>query len=651
MPKAIYTPTVDQAGYILTTVNGGTGANNATAAASTFGLMTEAHIGTENGAIRLVNGKIPSNYVESLLPSNTCNLDGPLSVEVNSVTPYAITDYDRYGSYTITAASGSVSRVGGVITYTAPATIGVFGFVVNGRTIPISVAAIKPAKPAITSPLAGVMTNAYNTVITSSAFYISGPVATHLSSDWQVATDASFVNIVASVTNSVTALTTYAPAGLLAATVYYARVRYNTATYGSSDWSIVSSFTTKVYTIPNHEMAKLVASDKLANDYFGWSVSISGDGSRVVVGAYLADPGGTSDAGAAYIFLRTGTTWTQEAKIFASDKVASDQFGTSVSISSDGSRVVVGALYSDPSGITNAGAAYIYLRTGTTWSQEAKLTASDKAASDYFGSSVSISSDGSRVVVGAYASDPGGTSDAGAVYIYLRTGTTWTQEAKITASDKLASDYFGISVSITSDGSRVVVGADSSSPGGTSDAGAAYIFLRTGTTWTQEAKIFASDKVASDQFGTSVSISSDGSRVVVGAYASDPEGITNAGAAYIFLRTGTTWTQEAKLTASDKATIDYFGISVAISGDGTRVVVGADGSDPSGITSSGAAYIYLRTGTTWTQEAKIIASDKAASDHFGQSVAITSDGTKIVVGADSSSPGGTSDAGAAYIFE
>jgi hypothetical protein len=157
---------------------------------------------------------------------------------------------------------------------------------------------------------------------------------------------------------------------------------------------------------------------------------MNADGSRVVVGANQADPGGTTNAGAAYIFTRSvgSTTWTQEFKLIASDKVASDQFGSSVAMNADGSRVVVGARLSDPGGTTNAGAAYIFIRSGgsTTWTEESKLIASDKGASDVFGASVAMNADGSRVVVGASSADPGGTTDAGAAYVCgLLTNGTW----------------------------------------------------------------------------------------------------------------------------------------------------------------------------------------------------------------------------------
>jgi len=386
----------------------------------------------------------------------------------------------------------------------------------------------------------------------------------------------------------------------------------------SANWSLMS------------QQAKIQASDLQADDQFGYSVAIYGN--TAVVGARLEDTGGSND-GSAYIFTRSGTTWTQQQKIQASDRQASDSFGHSVAISGD--TVVVGAVYEDTGG-AGAGAAYIFTRSGTTWTQQQKIQASDKQANDYFGYSVAISGD--TVVVGASWEDTGG-QQAGAAYVFTRSGTTWTQQQKIQASDRQASDYFGGSVSI--DGDTVVVGAIGEDTGANS-AGAAYVFTRSGTTWTQQAKIQASDAQAVDQFGWSVSISGD--IVVVGAYEEDTGG-TNAGSAYVFTRSGTTWTQQQKIQASDIGAGDGFGQSVSISGD--IVVVGAGGEDPSGFTDAGAAYVFARSGTTWTQQRKILASDFDSNDYFGRSVSIY--GNTVVVGADHEDTG-AADAGAAYIF-
>jgi hypothetical protein len=378
------------------------------------------------------------------------------------------------------------------------------------------------------------------------------------------------------------------------------------------------------------QQQKIVASDAQAGDYFGRSAAISGD--TVVVAAYGEDTT-AGGAGAAYIFTRSGTTWSQQQKIQASDAQAGDNLGYSVGI--DGDTLVVGAHKEDNTGGADAGAAYIFTRSGTTWSQQAKLTASDAQATDYFGWSVAI--DGDTVVVGAYYEDAGG-GDAGAAYIFTRSGTTWSQQAKLTASDAQATDYFGISAAISGD--TVVVGAYQEDTGG-SKAGAAYVFTRSGTTWSQQQKIQASDKQAGDYFGRSAAISGD--TVVVGAYREDTTA-SDAGAAYIFTRSGTTWSQQQKIQASDAQASDNFGISAAISGD--IVVVGSYVEDTTA-TDAGAAYIFTRSGTTWSQDKKIQASDAQASDNLGYSLGI--DGDTVVVGAHKEDYWGT-DAGAAYIF-
>jgi hypothetical protein len=351
-----------------------------------------------------------------------------------------------------------------------------------------------------------------------------------------------------------------------------------------------------------------------------------------------------NDAQASYP-LTIDPTWTQEAKLVASDKARDDNFGYSVSLSAD--RALVGAPQSDPGGTANAGAAYIFTRaTDGTWSQEAKLVASDKARDDNFGWTVSLSGD--RALVGAYLSDPGSTNNAGAAYIFTRaTDGTWTQEAKLTASDKAMNAQFGLSVSLNGD--RALVGANLSSPGGTTYAGAAYIFTRASNgAWTQEAKLVASDKASNDWFGQSVSLSGD--RALVGSVGSDPGGSTSAGAAYVFTRASNgAWTQEAKLVASDKAANDYFGFSVSLSGD--RALVGAFYSDPGGTTDAGAAYVFTRASNgTWTQEAKLVASDKAAGDNFGYSVSLSAD--RAIVGAlyARQAAGGAARPGTAYVF-
>ncbi|NOX87422.1 MAG: T9SS type A sorting domain-containing protein [Calditrichaeota bacterium] len=377
---------------------------------------------------------------------------------------------------------------------------------------------------------------------------------------------------------------------------------------------------------------KIIASDTEAYAAFGNSVSIFGD--YAIVGASPDDGGGITDAGAAYIFIRNGDSWTEQAKLTASDAQADDYFGHSVSISGD--YAIISAIGVDDGGDL-AGAAYIFKRSGTTWTEQAKITASDAQANDYFGYSVSISGD--YAIVGARMEDAGG-GNAGAAYIFKRSGTNWTQQVKLTASDADAGDQFGWSVSISGD--YAIVGADRKFAGIIDYAGAAYIFIRSGNTWTEQAKITASDEHTNNRFGHSVSISGD--YAIVGAVYDYDGGA--AGAAYIFNRSGTSWTQQAKITASDGHTDNRFGKSVSISGD--YAIVGAYG-DNAGGSFAGAFYSYLRSGVTWSQTSKTTASDAQANDKFGCSVSINGD--NAIAGAKHEDPGNIDAAGAAYIYK
>ena len=375
-----------------------------------------------------------------------------------------------------------------------------------------------------------------------------------------------------------------------------------------------------------NQQQKIQGTDTSGLDQFGISVAISDNGTTAIVGAYTEDV-----HGAAYIFTRSGTTWTQQQKIQASDRQVSDEFGWSVAISGNGNTAIVGARYEGVSQWSKKqGAAYIFTRSGTTWTEQQKITASDRQAYDIFGTSVAISGDGDTAIVGAVGEDTG-ASDAGAAYIFTRSGTTWTQQQKIQASDKQASDNFGTSVAIDDDGDTVIVGAEHAWFGNSGYAGAAYIFTRSGTSWTEQQIITASNPAALDYFGHSVAISDDGNTAIVGGKEAD---------GYIFTRSGTTWSEQQKIQKSCT--------SVAISGNGNTAILGAQFDDPGGTTDAGAAYIFARSGTTWSQQNEIDASDKQSNDEFGKSVSISGD--YAIVGAWYEDTGGTK-AGAAYIYK
>ena len=443
------------------------------------------------------------------------------------------------------------------------------------------------------------------------------------------------------------------------------------------------------------QQAYVKASNTGGIDRFGYSVAISGD--TLVVGAPFEDSDATgvngnqnndraSQTGAAYIFTRSAGVWSQQAYLKA--PYYSGRFGLSVDISVD--TVVVGATF-EPSPTTGvngprgdnsaprSGAAYVYTRTAGTWSHQAYLKASNTDAYDDFGRSVSISGD--VLVVGAPGEDSiamgvnGDDSDdslrsSGAAYVFNRVSGTWTQQAYIKASTPGKDDSFGWDVAISAD--TLVVGAileDSNAVGVGGDeandfagqSGAAYVYTRSASVWSQQAYLKASNTGINDLFGYSVAISGD--IVVVGSPDEDSdatavngnqnnESATDSGAAYIFTRNSAVWGQQAYLKASNAGSNDRFGLSVG--GFGETLIVGAPAEDG----SSGAAYVFSRIANTWSQQARLIASNVQLFDEFGWAVATSAD--TQVVGALSEDSGATgvngnegdasTASGAVYVF-
>jgi len=385
------------------------------------------------------------------------------------------------------------------------------------------------------------------------------------------------------------------------------------------------------------ENTKLVASDGAASDQFARSVSISGDYALIGVERDTID--GNQWQGSAYIYIRSGDVWLQQQKLTASDGVAFDFFGSSVSISGD--YAIVGARGDDILSSSSQGSAYIFVRNGTVWSQQQKITASDGSSNDVFGSSVSISGD--NVIVGADGDAIGANTGQGSAYIFVRNGTSWSQQAKLIASDGAVNDYFGYSVSISGD--YALVGSYGDDISSLSDRGSAYIFFRTGTSWAQQQKLTASDGAQNDQFGFAVSISGD--YAVVGSPKATVATSLLQGTAYIFFRSGTSWTLQQKLIASDGSTIDEFGSSVSISGD--NLLIGSYRDQIGGEESQGSAYIFTRSNTVWNQQSKLIASDGSRTDGLGISVGIS--GNYLIIGASGDNVNNNTRQGSAYIFK
>ena len=428
----------------------------------------------------------------------------------------------------------------------------------------------------------------------------------------------------------------------------------------------------------NTIIGRLLANNAGSLDEFGASISLSGDGNTLAVGARLEDGFGRGinpaqddnleNSGAVYVFRRNGGVWSQQAFIKASNSVRGNSFGNSVSLSADGNTLAVGSQLEDSSA-TDSGAVYVFRYNTSTWAEQAMLKASNASADDLFGTAVHISADGNTLAVGANMEDSL-VNNSGAAYVFrFTTSNTWAEQAVLKAFNPGDGDFFGSAVGISADGNTLAVGAtgeDSGSTGidgvqndNTTNTGAVYLFrYTTASIWTQQAYIKASNSQDSDSFGTSVRSNGDGNTLVVGATGEDSastmingtqsnNSASGSGAAYVFRysTSANAWTQQAYIKASNAGAVDGFGGSVSLSLDGNALVVGATGEDGTAIgvegnndasttiSNSGAAYVFEFSNGRWVQQAYIKASDPSSSAFFGQSVSISQDGATVAVGA------------------
>ncbi|MPZ16418.1 MAG: hypothetical protein GEV06_00675 [Luteitalea sp.] len=437
------------------------------------------------------------------------------------------------------------------------------------------------------------------------------------------------------------------------------------------------------------QQAKLVADDGFFQAHFGNAVALSGDGNIALVGAREDGANPITNRGAAYVYTRSGSAWTQQAKLLADDWARGDWFGGAVALSFAGDVALIGAFFADVDGNDRQGAAYVFAGSGASWNQQAKLVADDGAPGHRFGSSVALSDDGETALVGARVS-PDVPAIPGATYVFTGSDGAWTPQGKLLASDATQGDEFGFSVAL--DGDTALMGAPgadaayvftgsgavwteqaklgpSGAPNavfgvsvdlkgdtalvGASGQEAAYLFTRSGAVWTEVATLTADDGVQGDDFGFSVALSVSGNTALVGAWTADwgEQASTNRGAAYVFtLSDDGTWSQQAKLTADDGWFQAQFGFDVALSGDGNIALVGAHNDGANQNQNRGAAYVYGRSGETWSQQAKLLAEDGARGAFFGESVDLSLAGDIALIGAARANVGDNAQQGAAYIF-
>lgn len=502
----------------------------------------------------------------------------------------------------------------------------------------------------------------------------------------------------------------------------------------------------------NKQISTVVYSSGSADDYFGYATSLNSDGTTLAVGAYNDRVGTNNGQGSCTIFTRTNKTWNQQAYITYSSGAAGHKFGHSVALSNDGNTLAVGA----PHSASGTGYCVVYTRSGTTWTQQAYLVYSGALNGDSFGCSVALSGDGNTLVVGAATDTVSTVSYQGSCTVFVRSGTTWTQQGYLTYVAVDNNGSLGSAVAISDDGNTIVASASgdggdgatiglssldiSSSTvtnntsgirGGESDyalttsaahglstgdtiildtnktqingqyilgnsgatrvvvtnsttitvientrspaitapitgtitkmsssasiasQGTCLVFVRSGTTWTRQAYLANASATAYSYLGLkSLTISNDGNTVIAGAASEDPgaaNGRYQSGSCSVFTRNGVVWTQQTNLTYSTLNQGDYFGSSVSLSGDGNTLAVGAYGVDKT-VTNAGALSIFKRSSTKWTIQSDLVSPTQQSDAVFGGTTSISKNGDVLVVGAYAADVGANLDQGACFVY-
>lgn len=626
---------------------GGIGATTLTQGAKNLGLVTRDMANQPYGVL-LLNSV--GAFDRSVLPGSVSDpsnpsLYGGVSVIVNQVLTLKITNYDSFTTYTVNAVGGTAVVKGEDVVFTAGSVAMAGSITLNGESYAITVVSVPEAvvaTPSITSPVNGTTSVSATVNVTSSTFSISNSSDTHASSDWEISTDSGFATTFAQSLNDTTNKTSWSVSGLASLTKYYLRTRQRSSGGKVSPWSPISNFTTKAF-YPSVQVQRLLSPSPEGGEYFGQSIALSSDGKTLLAGAPGND-GQFSNEGTTYLFQLNGnSSFVQNSQLASDAAGANYQFGASVAVSSDGNRAVVGQPYSYTG-------AFVYdnkTSEGLGWVRTQSLSG---VYGDYYGYTVAISGDGSTIAISAPQKAGTNANQVGAVYIYILASGTWSYQTILTPGSVTSSARFGFSTALSSDGNTLIVGAPYYD-GTANEQGAAYVFTRSGSTWTQQAKLVATSPGASDNFGTSVALSDSGDRALVGTPGRSTS-VSGDGITFVFQRTGSTWAVQGQLRLSSPASGDLSGSSVALSSDGNTALIGAPRPAQSqSDTGRAGVFTYTSSGgvPTWTQVAEL----KPASGYyawFGTDVALSGDGLRAVVSAPHDAASGLQESGDIYVF-
>ena len=609
----------------LSLVDGGTGANNSTDALNNLQAVSLSMLDVANGvAILGADSKVkPENIPTGIVTAPT--VMGPLTSPVRASTTHIITNYDVLSSYSVQPVGGTAVLAKDTITYTAPSDAGNYGFYINGKLFGVTVTPTYINAPIITSPVYGAIDRPSTIDVTCTWFTGSGYFGTLKSTSWQLATDSGFEYIVSQVVDSEDYKLYWSLQDLKENTTYYVRCRQTESLYGlQTPWSVPTQFTTRACFAASLPTATITDSDWIAGaEPFQVHISATGDY------AFVGDRGVSSKSGAVYVYYRTDETWAKVQKIVANDGAVNDYFGTWVSGSHSGDYLAIGAFGVDG----QRGAVYVFVKSNSTWVQQAKLYGSGTVAGSWGGFQCDISDDGTVIAMGAH----GTPNRQGAVYIFRRSGTTWSQDPVIAPADLVANDCFGTSVSLSQDGAWLMVGAIQD--GGNDFAnkalgGAVYFYYYDGANWT----------LSSSFNGLSIGAAKGGRMGDVGTtHIGYDGGVSLAGSWYgtgkVFVFSRDTSSPSNKhflatvITDPDMTPDGGFGCSVSLTGDGHLIgggqyfYIGSNAYD----SNKGAAYVYQYKDGVATQQGRFTLFNGVSGVYYGSRVEVSYYGNTATV--------------------
>lgn len=571
----------------LTLHEGGTGKNTPTDALDALYGIPSGLKGGPLGPVELDGaGRLNLSALEGISLTDT-GIDGDSTIQLRETKEYFLTTYDSYQTYEVEGVLGTARIERNVIYYTAGEMPGIGGFIINGRRINVLVQGIAMLKPSITVPINNAVDRPLFMTFIGSSFQTLGGSDTHVSSDWELATDINFVDVVQRSQDDSVNLTSWAVTDMQELKKHYVRVRYKGQNAGLSPWSNAVGFTTGNDGLINTETGKIIPSPQIAGEWFGTGVGLSGDGNVALIGATRSALKGFN-SGSVYYFKKENSQWVQKQKFTALDTDENDFIGSaSIALNNDGTRAIIGA----PTATTefgDRGAVYYFKRINDIWVEQAKIYPSGTNYSLY-GLSAAMNAEGTFAVIGS--TDGSESYNGGSVFLYNLIDEKWVFQQRIYSPEPTKNNRFGVDVALNSDGSQLLISAIRY-PGDNSNKGAVYYYKKVSNVWTMVQLFTSLDVLQNDLFGQGLSISGDGNLAIISAYRGVNSQGVMTGKSYVFSKIDDSWVQDRVLYPSDGSHSDFFGISSAIRADGRCALIGAGMRSENGIVNSGCIYIF-----------------------------------------------------------